>query len=477
MAKLYSFDDHPEHKARLGEWRDRWVAVALHAAPQTDEDRDACRAAMRCVYAAVKLAPVPEHRGVFCAGPMSGAIAAVIASCVWWLREHPEQHAALFGRALNEADLLAAIPAAAHRAVCAAMGAPMPPLPEITRDATRDATDAAARAATRAATRDATDAATYAATDAATYAATDAATYAATRAATDAATSDATRDATFAATRDATDAATDAATRAATYAATDAATDAATRAATYDATYAATRDATDAATDTTGVVAFCLAAMPGWERMHVGGNQWAGWCAYLSFFDRVAGLDLPQYAAWRHYESMALHGGPRFEHARFWIVCDFPIVVRQDDAHRPHCASGPQLAWRDGFATWYWRGTAVPREWIEHPESIDPQLALTHENSEMRRVVAEIVGWDKVLDRLDPMTINEDKDPTIGTLLEVTIEGERERFLRVLCGTGRTFALPVPPTMKSALAAQAWLWGDDANPITAREMRRYEART
>ena len=446
-GKLYSFDDHPEHKARLGEWRDRWIAIALRTAPQTDEDRDACRIAMRGMYAAANLTPVPEHRGVFCSGPISGAIAAVIASCVWWLREHPEQHGALFGRALSEADLMAAIPVAAHRAICAATGVSLPALPRIAP------TDAATRDATLAATHDATDAATRDATSAATSAATLDATLAATRNATHDATYDATLDATLAATSDATDAATSAATLAATSA------------------------ATRAVPRTDGVVAFCLAAMSGWERMRVGGNQWAGWCAYISFFDRVAGLDLPQHAAWRHYESLALHGGPRFEHARFWIVCDFSTVVRQDEAHRPHCASGPQLAWRDGFATWYWRGTAVPREWIEHPESIDPSLALTHENAEMRRVVAEIVGWDKVLARLDPQTIDEDADPMIGTLLEVTIEGERERFLRVLCGTGRTFALPVPPTMKTALSAQAWLWGDDAHPITAREMRRYEVRT
>ncbi len=35
----------------------------------------------------------------------------------------------------------------------------------------------------------------------------------------------------------------------------------------------------------------------------------------------------------------------------------------------------------------------------------------------------------------------------------------KEKFLRVRCGTSRTFALPVPPEMKTALEANAWTWG------------------
>jgi len=32
----------------------------------------------------------------------------------------------------------------------------------------------------------------------------------------------------------------------------------------------------------------------------------------------------------------------------------------------------------------------------------------------------------------------------------------------VTCGTGRTFALPVPPEMTTALAANAWTYGLEA---------------
>jgi hypothetical protein len=84
-------------------------------------------------------------------------------------------------------------------------------------------------------------------------------------------------------------------------------------------------------------------------------------------------------------------------------------------------------------------------------------MALTWKNTEQRRAACEILGWETVLRELNATTIDADDDPEIGELVEVEIPDiGRERFLRVKCGTGRMFALPVPPDMKTALAANAW---------------------
>jgi hypothetical protein len=101
---------------------------------------------------------------------------------------------------------------------------------------------------------------------------------------------------------------------------------------------------------------------------------------------------------------------------------------------------------------------------------------LTERNAEKRRAAAEILGWDKIIKALKPKTIDIDPDPQIGELLEVDLpDAPGERFIRVQCGTGRTFCLNVPPTMKTALEAQAWTWGDDIKDIGA--IRNYVVRT
>ena len=59
-------------------------------------------------------------------------------------------------------------------------------------------------------------------------------------------------------------------------------------------------------------------------------------------------------------------------------------------------------------------------------------------------------------------TINQDLDPEIGELVEVDLpDGGPSRFLRVTCGTGRRFAIPVPLTVHTALEANAWTYGLD----------------
>jgi hypothetical protein len=71
-----------------------------------------------------------------------------------------------------------------------------------------------------------------------------------------------------------------------------------------------------------------------------------------------------------------------------------------------------------------------------------------------------MIGWEKILDELNAVIINKDDNPEIGDLLSVELpEIGTEKFLRVRCGTGRDFALPVPPEMETALEANAWTWG------------------
>jgi hypothetical protein len=189
--------------------------------------------------------------------------------------------------------------------------------------------------------------------------------------------------------------------------------------------------------------------------------MWAAYDSYLSACRDILGLKLPvhdKYAAW---EQCAIEGGFRVMHEDFCMVSDFPRVLKVDNENRPHCENGPSHQWRDGWSLYYWHGVAIPGEWVSgKPPSA--KEALTWSNIEQRRVACEIVGWLKILSELNARIIDEDGDEEIGTLLEVDLpDSGRERFLQVKCGTGRQFALPVPPDMKSAIQANAWTYGLD----------------
>ena len=89
---------------------------------------------------------------------------------------------------------------------------------------------------------------------------------------------------------------------------------------------------------------------------------------------------------------------------------------------------------------------------------------MTWPNIEQRRAACEIVGWARILKELDARTIDKDDDPKIGELLEVELPNSgTERFIRVQCGTGREFAIPVPRDCgDTALEANAWTYGLDS---------------
>jgi len=203
-----------------------------------------------------------------------------------------------------------------------------------------------------------------------------------------------------------------------------------------------------------------------WSR-HNGGAWWVSFVAWATFVRDVLGCDIPVEPR----EDTDSSCGWWWPHKEFVMVSDRPAEIHRDVDGRLHSPTGAAISWRDGWGLHVWRGTRVPKAWIENPAGLDPQLALTHENVEQRRCVAEILGWEKVLNLLQPKVVDTDADEEIGQLLEVELAGNRERFLKVKCGTGRRFVLPVPPTVKTALEANAWTFGIDAGDLRALEVR------
>ena len=288
----------------------------------------------------------------------------------------------------------------------------------------------------------------------------------------------------------ATRAATVAATYDATVAATVDATRAATRAATYDATYAATVDATGAATDAATYAAkrdlskwfvapgnmravaksfgeekfLMQCAVNAWQ-LYQGGNFWSGWTAYLSFFRHVAKLELPIYAKFDPWEKATIHGSWRIMHTEFCIVSDRPEVLTVDDQRRPHNANGPFCKWRDGSRLYSWHGIRVPAWCIEQKDKITKETILAETNTEIRRAMCEIVGWDRAMEMFGGKII--DADECLGlprSLIETTIAGEKVHLLRMTNGTvengvRRQFVEGVPLTVKTCHEAVAWQCG------------------
>ena len=188
-------------------------------------------------------------------------------------------------------------------------------------------------------------------------------------------------------------------------------------------------------------------------RASVGASVWASvwdsvnaqyeshWLAFYAVFRRM-GLDTSKLDGLLALNKSA---GWWIARANIALIAERPVCLHRDDRGRLHCETGPSVAWSDGWGVYSWHGATVPAEWITQRATLDPTIALTHPNADLRSTAAEIIGWQKVINHLSPRVIHTDADPMIGTLLAATIPGEPgERcFLRARCGTGRDVVVPV----------------------------------
>jgi len=244
-----------------------------------------------------------------------------------------------------------------------------------------------------------------------------------------------------------------------------------TRGATYEAVRDAAQDITEfldseavRVTPEASVVRFLIRCITCWWRMWNGGNQWCADVAFLSFFRHIAKLDI-DYSKWEPYETLATIG-PRLLHKEFCILSELPEVLVTDENNRPHCADGPSHRWRDGFALYYWHGIRVPRRLIEAPETYTAAEIKAETNSEIHRVFAERLGWDRYLELRGFRVLDTWTDPRTGLCYELlepeTRVGEFEpRYLRMQSpplhdGSQPYYIEPVSPELKTAQAARKW---------------------
>jgi len=243
-------------------------------------------------------------------------------------------------------------------------------------------------------------------------------------------------------------------------AATRAATEAATRAATdYSRWYVIPCDMR-AVAEALGVGDFGLQCAAKAWKLWSGGNQWAGYDAFLSFFQDIAHLPI-DYSAYRHWRTLAERSGPRIVHPDFCMISDRPAVLKVDAQNRPHCEDGPFCEWRDGTQLYSWHGARIPARWIMEKSTIDPTEILREQNVELRAAGSACIGWPRMLSALDYKIIDADPDPSHGELIELRLEGlpKPGRFLRAECPRNGAIVEGVPSEIKTVHEAQAWRVG------------------
>jgi len=167
-------------------------------------------------------------------------------------------------------------------------------------------------------------------------------------------------------------------------------------------------------------------------------------------------------------------GGPAIisRMGRFWYFCG-----------RLHREDGPAVEGAFGTRMYYWHGIMVPGHLIENRHELTIDRAMAEQNTELQRIMIEIVGWEELVRH--PRCKEIDNVPDLrATLFNFAMPAHNEEWRNLVgssstnpdqvrthedirlvkvadateldAGRRREYIIRVPPTIETARAAVAW---------------------
>ncbi|WP_445243298.1 DUF6745 domain-containing protein [Microcoleus sp. AR_TQ3_B6] len=184
-------------------------------------------------------------------------------------------------------------------------------------------------------------------------------------------------------------------------------------------------------------------------------NQW-----YISSL----GVNISQKAQeiLRSQKLLFEHCGWIFAFEKICAVCDRPRYLRFDSQNRLHAEGEPAIEFADGWNFYYYHGVRLPENYGKfHPNQWQSQWLLTEENAEVRRVLIEGIGYDRICQELSAKKIDSWQEYALLQIDNADIEPIC--LLKMTCpSTGFIHALRVPPNLASAREAIGWVnWDID----------------
>jgi hypothetical protein len=160
-------------------------------------------------------------------------------------------------------------------------------------------------------------------------------------------------------------------------------------------------------------------------------------------------------------------------HKRYIIATERPAYIRRErigtgSRYRLHCEAGPSIAW-EGWELYHLHGVQVDEQIVMQPETVSAGQWVGLPNQEVRRVVAERRGWDRLMAEMQAelMDVSLDQYGRARELWRAAPTGWDEPLVMVSVanatpepdGRHKTYWLRVPPQMTGADAAVAWTFG------------------
>ncbi|MEC4891678.1 MAG: hypothetical protein SAL07_00520 [Oscillatoria sp. PMC 1051.18] len=160
---------------------------------------------------------------------------------------------------------------------------------------------------------------------------------------------------------------------------------------------------------------------------------------------------------WLRLKSLIIECGWFLPFERTCWVLERPNQLSFDSENRLHAEGKAAIKYTDGYSIYLYRGVVLPEKYGEvHPNLWQSEWLLSEQNAELRRVLIQGIGYDRLCQELAAKEIDSWREYT---LLEIENEVDIEpiHLLKMTCpSTGYIHATRVPPDILSAREAIRW---------------------
>jgi internalin A len=190
---------------------------------------------------------------------------------------------------------------------------------------------------------------------------------------------------------------------------------------------------------------------------------------YLTQLYISSGINISQKAQeiLRSQKLLFEHCGWIFPFEKICFACDRPRHLRFDSQNRLHAEGEPAIEFADGWNFYYYHGVRLPEQYGQlHPNQWQSQWLLTEDNAELRRVLIQGIGYDRICQELSAKQIDSWQEYELLQIDKADVEPIC--LLKMTCpSTGFVHALRVPPNLTSARKAIRWVnWDIDAEEFS-----------
>lgn len=197
---------------------------------------------------------------------------------------------------------------------------------------------------------------------------------------------------------------------------------------------------------------------------YMSANFWMISACYFDFCIEVLHGKVDR-SLWEAFQNVVNSCGWIFAFQDKCYICDRPHKVLLDSEGRLHGTGEPALEYADGWKLYFYEDVILPEKYGQLlPEQWSAQWLLEEKNAELRRVLIEGIGYDRIVEELKAKELDAWREYTLLSIPGIDVNLLNPIYLlKMICpSTGKIHALRVPPEVNSAREAIRWVnWGTD----------------